>query len=79
MHIYIQHINIYYTNIYWLPRWSSAKESACQCRRRKRHRFNSWVRRISWSRKWQLTSVFLPGELLGQRSQVGTIHGIAKS
>ena len=40
------------------------KESACQCRRRKRHRFNPWVGKILWRRKWQLTSV-LPRKLRG--------------
>ena len=30
-----------------------------------------WVKKISWSRKWQPTPVFLPGELHGQRSLVG--------
>ena len=29
-----------------LPRWCSGKEFACQCRRGKRSRFNSWVRKI---------------------------------
>ena len=46
----------------WLPRWWSAKESACQYRKCKRHGFNSWVRKIPWSRKWQPMPVFLPGE-----------------
>ena len=30
-----------------------------------------WVRKIPWRRKWQPTSVFLPGESHGQRSLVG--------
>ena len=47
------------------------KESACQYRRRKRYRFDLWVRKISWRRKWQPTSVFLLGESHGQRSLVG--------
>jgi len=25
-------------------------------------RFNLWVRKMPWSRKWQPTPVFLPGE-----------------
>ena len=80
IYIYIYGIiNIYYINIYWLPRCCSGKDSVCECRRCKRHGFNPWVRRIPWSRKWRLTSVFLPGELHGQRSQVGTIHGVTKS
>ena len=47
---------------------SVVKESACQCRR---CRFNPWVRKIPWRRKWQLTPVFLPGESHGQRSLLG--------
>ena len=33
--------------------------------------FNFWVRKILWSRKWQPTPVFLPGESHGQRSLAG--------
>ena len=46
----------------------SGKESSCQCRR---CRFNPWVETIPWRRKWQPTSVFLPGEPHGQRSLEG--------
>ena len=28
----------------------------------RRHGFDSWVRKIPWRRKWQLTPVFLPGK-----------------
>ena len=51
-----------------LRKWCSDKESACQCRR---YGFHPWVRKIPWSRKWQPTPVFLPGELHGQRSLLG--------
>ena len=54
-----------------LPNWLSGQESACQCRRHKRHGFDLWVRKIPWRRKWQLTPVFLPRESHGQRSLVG--------
>ena len=47
---------------------ASGKESTCQCRGHKRRGFNPWVWKISWSRKWQLTLVFLPGKFHGQRS-----------
>ena len=33
--------------------------------------FNPWVGKIPWSRKQQLTPVFLPGESHGQRSLAG--------
>ena len=35
-----------------------------------RCRFDLWVGKIPWSRAWQLTPIFLPGELHGQRSLV---------
>ena len=57
------------------PAGSSGKEPACQCRRRKGHRFNSWAGKIPWRKAWQLlilanilignslfTPLFLPGE-----------------
>ena len=36
----------------------------------KRHKFNSWVGEMLWSRKWQPTPVFLPRKFYGQRSLV---------
>ena len=57
--------------IWGFPRWRSGKESACQCRRCKRHGFNPWVGNIPWSRKWQPALVFLPGKSHGQRSLAG--------
>ena len=55
-----------------LPRWCSSKESAWQCRRCKRRKFVTWVRKIPWSRKWQPTTIFLPGKPHGQRSLAGS-------
>ena len=34
-------------------------------------RFNPWVRKIPWRRKWQPTPVFLPGKPHGWKSFVG--------
>ena len=51
-----------------LPKWCSGKESAYLCIRL---RFDPWVGKISWSRKWQSVSVFLPGKFHGQRSLKG--------
>ena len=33
-------------------------------------RFDPWVRKIPWKRKWQPTSVFLPGKSHGQKGLV---------
>ena len=60
--------------VQWLvgfPRWCSSKEPTCQCRRHKRCRFDPWVRKIPWRRKWQSTPVFLPGKFHRQRSLAG--------
>ena len=51
----------------WLPCWLSSKESVCQCRR---SRFDPWVGKIPWRRKWQPTPILWPGEYQGQRSLV---------
>ena len=56
------------TTAIWASRWLSGKESACQCRR---HRFDLWVGKIPWRRKWQPTPVFLPGKSHGQRRLAG--------
>ena len=52
-------------------RWFRGKESGRQCRWHRRHEFDPWVRKISWRRQWQPTSVFLPGKSHGQRSLAG--------
>ena len=51
-----------------LPWWFSGKESTCQCRR---HRFDSWVGKIPWIRKWQSTPVSLPGKSHKHRTLMG--------
>ena len=51
---------------------TSGKELTCQCRRHKRLRFDPWVGKIPWRRKWQPTPIFLPGESQGRlRSLAG--------
>ena len=55
------------------PCGTSGKESAWQHRRLKRCRFNPWIGKIPWRRKWKPTPVFLPGKFHGQRSLEGYI------
>ena len=61
---------IIWVEIYRSARGSS-KESACQCRRCKRHGFYPLAGKIPWKRKWHPTPVFLPGKFHDQRSLVG--------
>ena len=51
--------------------WLSGKESACQCRRHRRCKFDPCVRKIPWRRDWQPTPVFLLGKFHGQKSLAG--------
>ena len=66
---------LFFSNQYSLPFCksvsASGKESTCQHRRHERRGFDLWVGKIPWSRKWQLTPVFLPGKFHGQRNLVG--------
>ena len=57
--LWLSNIPIHYY-IYKLPPWLSSEDSACQCRR---HRFDPWVRKIPWRRKWQPIPAFLPGKI----------------
>ena len=50
--------------LWWLRGWSIC----LQCGR---PRFDPWVGRIHWRRKWQPTPVLLPGEFHGRRSLGG--------
>ena len=53
------------------PGGASGKKHACQCRRRKRCRFDPRdrkIRLVKWNRKWQLIPIFLSGKSHGQRS-----------
>ena len=54
--------------MYRFPWWLSGKKSASQS---KRCRFDPWVEKMPWKRKWQPTPVSLPGKSHGQRSLVG--------
>ena len=49
----------------------SAVKIHLQCRIYRRHRLHPWVGKVPWSRKWQPTSLFLPGKPREQRSLVG--------
>ena len=59
-----------------LPRWLSDKGSTCQFMRL---RFDPYVRKIPWRRKWQTMLVFLPGESNRQESGGLQSMGVTKS
>ena len=60
----------------WDCRGLSGKESTCQCRR---HRFDPWVGKIPQRRKWQPTSVFLPGKSMDRGVWWATVQGHKES
>ena len=61
------------------PGGARGKESACQCRKRKRWGFDSWVWKIPWRRKWQPVPLFLPGKFHRQRSLAGYSPRVTES
>ena len=72
----IEQLSLFFTGF---PGDASGKEPACSSRRQKRLRFNPWVGKILWRRKWQPTAVVLPGKFRGQRSLVGYIRAATES
>ena len=56
-----------FSQMYGLPWWFSSKESPCKAGDTGRYGFNPWLRKMSWKRKWQPTSVFLPGKSMDKR------------
>ena len=58
---------------------ASSKEPSCRCRRFKRHRFDPWVGKIPWRRKWQPTAVFLLQYLMDRGDWQATVHRVRKS
>ena len=53
----------------------SGKGSTGQCRRHKRLKFDPWVGKLPWRRKWQPTPGCLPGEPHEQRGLAGMRAG----
>ena len=57
------HALISWLSMHWSFIWGFPGSSACQCRRLG---FHPWVGKISWRRKWQPTTLFLPGKSHGR-------------
>ena len=60
-------------------RWCHGKQSTCQCRRHKKCRFDPWVRKTPWSRKWQPTPYSCLENPMDRGAWQAIVHGIAKS
>ena len=58
---------------------ASGKETACQCRRQNRCRFDPCVGKIPWRRTWQPTPVSLPGESRDRETWRAIVHRVTKS
>ena len=56
-------------------RLSDWTEPNCQCRR---HRFDPWIGKIPWRRKWQPTPVFFLENSLDRGAWRATIRGITR-
>ena len=54
-----------------LPWWLSGWRTCLKFRRHRRGGFDSWVKKVLWTRNWQAALVFLPGQSHRQRSLAG--------
>ena len=66
-------------NAIGFPGGTSGKEHACQCRRHKRHRFNSWVRKIPCRRHGKPVQYSCLEKSMDRGAWWATVHGVAKS
>ena len=56
--------------------WLSRKDSSCQC---SRHRFNPWIGKIPWRRKWKPLQYSCLGNPTDRGAWQAAILGVAKS
>ena len=69
-----------YLSIYLsFPGGASGNEPACQCKSLKRHKFDPWVRKISWRKAWQPIPVFFLENSMYRGAWWATVHGVTKS
>ena len=62
-----------------LPRWLSGKESACQCRRHRRHEFHPWVGMIPWKRNGNPLQYSCLENPMDRGTWWATSHGVSKN
>ena len=56
----------------------SVVKNCLKCRRHKRCKFNPWVGKISWRRKWQSTQYSCLGTPMGRGAWQTAVHGVAR-
>ena len=61
------------------PGGASGKEPACQCRRRKRCRFDPWDGKIPWRRVWQPTPYSCLENPMDRGAWQATVHWVTQS
>ena len=71
--------NGHYHNVWDFLGGASGKESACQCRRCKRLRFDPWVRKIPGGGNDTQLQYSCQGKSMGRRAWRATVHEAAKS
>ena len=62
-------------DVWWALCMLSGKESACQCRRRKRCGLDPWVGKISWRRKWRPTQCSCLENSMDRGAWWAIVHG----
>ena len=63
----------------WFPRWHIGKESACQCRRHERHRFNPRVGKIPWVGNGNPLQYSCQENSMDRGAWQARVYGVSKS
>ena len=84
IHVFMNNNNCVYIDIiihvlYGLPKWLSGKESACQCRKRRRFGFNPWVGRSSGEGNGNPLQYSCLENPMDRGAGRATVHGVRKS
>ena len=61
-----------------LTRWLSGQESACQSRRCRSCRFDPWVGKIPWRRKWQSSQNSCLENFMDRGAMRAEVHGLQR-
>ena len=61
----------WWASVYGVAQSRTRLKQLSSSRQHKTCRFDPWVKKMLWSRKWQTTPVFLSGDFYRQRSLVG--------
>ena len=79
-HVHQDQLYLSTSQVGWeCPRWHRSKEFTCQCKRGKRHGFDSWVRKITGEGNGNLLQYTCLENPMNRGAWWAIVHGVTKS